>query len=93
MVKLTFSMFAKRIFHRSLCLISTMLSPRTLRASERGDLYSYIVVPAGVHGLGSGPVGRVSGLLKFVSAAFIEAGSGFYVGEGSNVMGYVSCRA
>ena len=61
-----------------------------LKASSRGDTYSYIIAPAGVHGRGRGPVGRTSGFTKFLDWLYSNAGYAFVVGEGTNMAGFVS---
>lgn len=62
-----------------------------MEASSRGDIYSYIICPACVHGPGTGPVGRVSGLAKFLSYLYTAHGGAFVVGDGTNFVGAVSC--
>lgn len=62
----------------------------TLKASSRGDINSYIIAPAGVHGHGTGPVGRISGFTKFLGWLYSNAGYAFVVGEGTNIAEFVS---
>jgi hypothetical protein len=42
-----------------------------------------------VHGVGTGPVERVSNLHKIVGGMFIAAGQVYTVGEGTNIFGAV----
>ena len=63
---------------------------RIFQASLAGDVHSYIVAPSAVHGPGTGPVGRTSALIKFFGGEYAKRGEAFVVGEGTNVLGFVS---
>ena len=71
------------------------LTHRILRATEAGDIHSYIICPSAIHGLGTGPVerSRVSSFAKLVVSGFRSLGRAIYVGEGTNEFGLVSTRS
>lgn len=68
------------------------MSTRILRAQEEGYLNAFIIVPSCVHGQGTGPVKRPSlFFVHYVKA--VEKRKAVYIGEGSNVTGFVSISA
>lgn len=67
----------------------TELPRRILEASSQGDVHSYIIAPAGVYGVGTGPVKRTSVFIKGLAQLFIGNEQPFVIGEGSNTCGWV----
>jgi hypothetical protein len=63
---------------------------RIFNAANAGDVYSYIISPSAIHGTGTGPVSRVSSFTKMFAGGVTQLGRGIYIGEGSNVFGFVS---
>ncbi|TDL19366.1 NAD(P)-binding protein [Rickenella mellea] len=60
-----------------------------LKAGEEGYASTYIICPTGVHGIGKGPVGKVTVVYKYFLGAAAGAGAVTHVGEGSNIMNFV----
>lgn len=61
-----------------------------MRASENGDVISFIINPAGVYGACTGPVKRDSALFKLVIGQYTQRKEAFHVGDGSNLFSLVS---
>ncbi|TDL19371.1 NAD-binding protein [Rickenella mellea] len=60
-----------------------------LKAGEEGYVNTYIICPSNVHGGGKGPVQRTTLTYRWLTGASLGAGAAFYLGEGSNVLGFV----
>ncbi|TDL17414.1 NAD(P)-binding protein [Rickenella mellea] len=60
-----------------------------LKAGEDGYVYTYIMCPALVYGVGSGPVAKDTNFYRNLLKASVQSGVATYVGEGSNVNGSV----
>ncbi|KIP03940.1 hypothetical protein PHLGIDRAFT_15544 [Phlebiopsis gigantea 11061_1 CR5-6] len=60
-----------------------------LKAQENGYLNAYIICPAGVHGIGGGPLKRPSVAFMIFLAECRESKRVRYIGEGTNGFGWV----
>ncbi|TDL19365.1 NAD(P)-binding protein, partial [Rickenella mellea] len=60
-----------------------------LKAGEAGYANTYIICPTAVHGIGKGPVAKITGIYRYIWGATLEIGAVPYIGEGSNVTSFV----
>ena len=72
------------------CLSNESRKCRILQAGLAGDVHSYIIAPSAVHGTGTSTIGKVSAFMKFFGGEYVKSKRVFVVGEGTNVLGFVS---
>ncbi len=61
-----------------------------IKAGQEGYVNTYIICPGAVNGAGRGPVGKASLYFKYVGITLLKRKTVFKIGEGTNVLGFVS---
>lgn len=61
-----------------------------MKASEAGDIHSFIICPSAIYGMGSGPDKRDSLFFRMMVSEIARRREAYYIGEGSNKIGFVS---